>query len=77
MKIVVVVLGYVGLSNAGLLALHNEVIDVDILNERVNALNKRQSPILDMGRTVAQKKLNSRYNEEDQDKGASSYCVRT
>ena len=47
MKIVVVGLGYVGLSNAVLLAQHNQVIGVDILQERVNALNSRQSPILD------------------------------
>ena len=47
MKIVVVGLGYVGLSNAVLLAQHNEVIGVDICQERVDALNARQSPIID------------------------------
>lgn len=47
MKIVVVGLGYVGLSNAVLLAQHNEVIGVDILQERVDALNARESPIID------------------------------
>ena len=47
MKIVVVGLGYVGLSNAVLLAQHNEVIGVDISQERVDALNARQSPIID------------------------------
>ena len=47
MKIVVVGLGYVGLSNAVLLAQHNEVIGVDISHERVDALNIRQSPIFD------------------------------
>ena len=46
-KIVVVGLGYVGLSNAVLLAQHNEVIGVDILQERVDALNSRRSPIID------------------------------
>ncbi|MDB0018061.1 nucleotide sugar dehydrogenase [Planktomarina temperata] len=47
MKIVVVGLGYVGLSNAVLLAQHNEVIGVDISQERVDALNARKSPIID------------------------------
>ena len=47
MKIVVVGLGYVGLSNAALLAQHNEVIGVDISQERVDALNARKSPIID------------------------------
>ena len=47
MKIVVVGMGYVGLSNSMLLAQHNQVIGVDISQERVNALNERKSPILD------------------------------
>ncbi|XXK36121.1 nucleotide sugar dehydrogenase [Rhodobacteraceae bacterium nBUS_22] len=47
MKIVVVGLGYVGLSNAVLLAQHNEVIGVDISQKRVDALNARKSPIID------------------------------
>ena len=47
MKIVVVGLGYVGLSNAVLLAQHNEVIGVDIRQERVDLLNARKSPIED------------------------------
>ena len=47
MKIVVVGLGYVGLSNAVLLAQHNEVIGVDISQERVDALNARKCPIID------------------------------
>ena len=46
-KIVVVGLGYVGLSNAVLLAQHNEVIGVDISQERVDLLNARKSPIID------------------------------
>ena len=47
MKIVVVGLGYVGLSNAVLLAQHDEVIGVDISQERVDTLNARKSPIID------------------------------
>ena len=60
MKIVVVGLGYVGLSNAVLLAQHNEVIGVDISQERVDALNARQSPIIDaeLSECLAEKDLN-------------------
>jgi UDPglucose 6-dehydrogenase len=59
MKIVVVGLGYVGLSNAVLLAQHNEVIGVDIAQERVDALNARQSPIIDaeISKYLAQEEL--------------------
>jgi UDPglucose 6-dehydrogenase len=48
MKIVVVGLGYVGLSNAVLLAQHNEVIGVDISQERVSNVNAGKSPIIDV-----------------------------
>lgn len=60
MKIVVVGLGYVGLSNAVLLAQHNEVIGVDILPERVDAVNERKSPIIDaeLSEYLAEKDLN-------------------
>lgn len=47
MKIVIVGLGYVGLSNAVLLAQHNNVIGVDISQKRVDDLNARISPIFD------------------------------
>ena len=59
MKIVVVGLGYVGLSNAVLLAQHNEVIGVDISNERLDALNARKSPIIDaeLSEYLSQKEL--------------------
>ena len=47
MKIVVVGLGYVGVSNSVLLAQHNQVIGVDTSKEKVKMLNERQSPIVD------------------------------
>lgn len=46
-KIVVFGLGYVGLSNAVLLAQHNKVIAVDIDERRVQMVNNKVSPIVD------------------------------
>ena len=39
--------GYVGLSNAILLAQHNRVWAVDVLQEKVDMINQRRSPIRD------------------------------
>lgn len=47
MKITVAGIGYVGLSNAVLLAQHNRVIAYDVVQSKVDALNNRISPIAD------------------------------
>jgi UDPglucose 6-dehydrogenase len=47
MKITVVGTGYVGISNAILLAQHNEVVALDVDVNRVNLINQKQSPIID------------------------------
>lgn len=47
MKIAVAGTGYVGLSNSILLAQHNEVVAVDVIQEKVDLINHKKSPIVD------------------------------
>ena len=47
MKIAVAGTGYVGLSIAVLLAQHHQVVAVDIIPEKVELINQKQSPIQD------------------------------
>jgi len=60
MKITVVGIGYVGLSNAILLAQHNEVTALDVDENKVDLLNKKISPIEDkeIDLFLKKKKLN-------------------
>ncbi|ADY24472.1 nucleotide sugar dehydrogenase [Bacillus paranthracis] len=60
MKITIAGTGYVGLSNAILLAQHNEVTALDIIQEKVDMINNRKSPIIDneIEEFLATKELN-------------------
>lgn len=60
MKIAIAGTGYVGLSNAILLAQNNEVIAVDIIQEKVEMINNKRSPIVDneIEEYLATKELN-------------------
>lgn len=60
MKITIAGTGYVGLSNAILLAQHNEVVAVDIIQEKVDMINNKKSPIVDreIEEYLATKELN-------------------
>ncbi|MGR6652121.1 nucleotide sugar dehydrogenase [Avibacterium paragallinarum] len=59
-KIAIIGTGYVGLSNAVLLAQHNQVIALDIMQDKVDLINHKKSPIKDkeIEEYLASKKLN-------------------
>ena len=69
MKITIAGLGYVGLSNAVLLAQHNEVVALDILPAKVALLNAKQSPIedADVEHYLYRKQLNLRATTDKRD----------
>ena len=81
MKIVVVGLGYVGLSNAIILAQHNDVIGIDISKKRVDMLNTKNSPLEDkeLLKFLKEKKLNLRasVNLQDSVVGADYVVIAT
>jgi UDPglucose 6-dehydrogenase len=69
MKIAIAGTGYVGLSNAILLAQHNEVVALDIVPEKVEMLNRKVSPIVDteIEDYLSHKPLNFRATHDKQD----------
>ncbi|MEK0363753.1 nucleotide sugar dehydrogenase [Pseudomonas sp. CBC3] len=81
MKITIAGTGYVGLSNAVLLAQHNKVIALDIVQAKVDLINDRQSPIEDneIERFFAEKSLDLRatLNKEEAYRNAEFVIIAT
>jgi len=69
LKIAVAGSGYVGLSNAVLLAQHNEVVTLDIVAEKIEQLNAKKSPVVDVELEdyLAHKALNFRATLDKQE----------
>ncbi|QYJ88695.1 nucleotide sugar dehydrogenase [Shewanella halotolerans] len=81
MKIAVAGTGYVGLSNAMLLSQHHNVVAVDIIKDKVELLNNKQSPIVDdeIEHFLATKSLNfvATLDKEKAYQGASYVVIAT
>ena len=81
MKIAIAGTGYVGLSNAIILAQHNEVYALDILPEKVDMINNKKSPIVDkeIQEYLANEPLNLTATTDDEAayKGAEYVIIAT